>query len=317
MVPPNLRHNAFYCWAWKKVHYYNEDCIIGVSGATGVGKTTLSVRLAELLDIDHHGVSRFPTKGDFKGKIVDCPRLVNSIEDYKELRKKTNYPVGSAFVIDEAQTLINSRDFMSRKNKDVIRLVSTGRVFRAFTFLNLPYWEHLDNQVKSYLHAVLIVSRPDRGRKISIWTPYRVFPQGYGKPPWLKKFRRIDPLTGRSYHLDECESRLPSKLLNEAQQRKTNLWKALVHEGKIAPDGSLWSDKPVLEQKKRPSKEELLQKSKQLFEDLKEIHERFRLNNRYSAAKIRAHTGESRVLCDMVALRLLDWYETQRSLDKL
>lgn len=274
------------------------------------------MRIAELLDRGIDGRTRFPAFEIHKKKVGDewvqekvlMPRLVNSIDDYKELRKKTNYPAGTAFIIDEAQALINSRDFMSKKNKDVIRLVSTGRVFRSYTFLNLPYWEHLDNQIKSYLHAVIIVSRPDHAKKLSVWTPYLVKPMGYGKPPMMMKFRRRDPVTGRLYKADICYTRKPSTALDLAQQKKTELWKQLVHQGKIGADGSLYKAPPEKSSTRVLKKEESLKLANELFEKLKPMHLRFKVGERYSTAKIRAYTGESQALSSMVAMKLIDFY---------
>lgn len=315
-IPADLKHNPFFYWAWRKVHRYREDCIIGVSGATGLGKTTLSVRIAELLDRGVDGRTRFPAYELHRKKVGEewveekllMPRLVNSIDAYKELRKKTTWPAGTAFIIDEAQALINSRDFMSKKNKDVIRLVSTGRVFRSYTFLNLPYWEHLDNQIKSYLHAVIIVSRPDHAKKLSVWTPYLVKPMGYGKPPMMMKFRRRDPVTGRLYKADICYTRKPSTALDLAQQKKTELWKQLVHQGKIGADGSLYKE-PVEKTPARVLKEqEHLRLAEELVKELSPIHLRFQVGTKYSAAKIRAHTGKSQALCSMAAMKLTDLF---------
>lgn len=280
--------------------------IIGVSGPTGYGKTTLSVRLAELLDRDYQHYSRFPAYDVVDNKKILVPRLINDINAYKELRKKTNYPAGTAFIIDEAQSLINSRDFMTRKNKDVIRLISTGRIFRSFTFLNLPYWEHLDNQVKSYLHAVVMVHRPDKQRNLSRWTPYLIRPQGYGKPPRTIKFRRRDKMTGRLYTIDACETMRPSKELDEAQQAKTELWKKMVHQGLIAQGGGLVSDEPIKKERTSLTKEERLIKANELFEKLKPIHTKFLNGEKYSTSRIRAYSGENRDVCEIVAFRLAE-----------
>lgn len=320
-IPVDLKHNPFFYWAWRKVHRYKEDAIIGISGATGLGKTTLSVRLAELLDRDTNGRTRFPSyeynyikkDGQTIEQKTPVPRLVNSIEDYKDLRKKTNWPAGTAFIIDEAQTLVNSRDFMTRKNKDVIRLISTGRVFRAYTFLNLPYWEHLDNQIKSYLHAVIIVSRPNHAQKLSVWTPYLVRPMGYGKPPMMMKFRRRDPVTGRLYVANKCYTRKPSPELDVAQQKKTNMWKEMVHQGLIGADGSIYRAPPEKSDSNKTRKDKAQKLAQEIFEKLKPIHEKFMIGSRYSTAKIKAHTGESQAICSTVAMKLLEYAQKMKT----
>lgn len=304
--PKDIRDNAFLSWCWRKIYYHQEDLIIGISGPTGYGKTTLSVRLAELLDRDEHYYSRFTPYTIVDNKKILVPRLVNSIDGFKELRKKTNWPIGTAFIIDEAQRLINSRDFMTKKNKDVISLLSTGRVFRSFTFINLPYWEHLDNQIKSYLHAVCIVHRPDKKKSLSYYTPYLIRPMGYGKPPLTIKFRRRDKETGRLYTLNGCYSFLPTPILNQAQQEKTNAWKRLVHQGLIGSSGGLLSDEIVEKKREFLTKDEKIVKVNELLTKILPIKEKFKRKEKYSASAIRAHTGETRDICEMVAFRLLD-----------
>lgn len=308
VYPKDIRNNAFLCWCWKKVHYHREDLIIGISGPTGFGKTTLAVRLAELLDRDVNGLSRFEPYSVIDGKKVLVPRLVNSIDAYKELRKKINWPVGTAFCIDEAQSLLNSRDFMTRKNKDVIRLISTGRVFRSYTFIILPHWEHLDNQIKSYLHAVVIVHRPDKKKNLSFWSPYLIRPMGYGKPPLTVKFRRRDNNTGRLYAISGCYTMRPTKELDIAQQEKTNSWKMLVHQGLIGSSGGLLKDEPIKITRKQLTKEEKENKVKELLDKIKPIKEKFRKGTKYSISQIRAWSGEQREICEAVAFRLLEQF---------
>ena len=202
---------------------------------------------------------------------------------------------------------------MTRKNKDVISLLSTGRVFRSYTFINLPYWEHLDNQVKSYLHAVCMVHRPDKKKGLSFYTPYLIRPQGYGKPPLTIKFRHRDKLTGRLYAINGCYTNLPTKTLNDAQQEKTNEWKKLVHQGLIGAGGGLISEEPVKRVvKEQLTKEQKFQKVNEVVKSVLPIHQKFQNGKKYSASRIRAYTGETREICEMVAFKLFEMLESKQ-----
>lgn len=257
VVPPHIRANAFKLWAYQKVYEKGEDCIIGYSGKTGTGKTTLSCKHAEDFDLEPLSWKRrFPYKEIRDGKEILVPRLVNSVTEYQNLKAERRYPTGTVTIIDEAQVLLNSRDFMTSKNRDMIRLFSTGRVYKHFTFLNLPHWQHLDNQIKSYLHAVVICHRPNKRKGLSYYTPYLVEPMGYGKPPMTKLFR-YRSADGRLRRLDVCEDTLPSQELMEAEEKKVNAWKDLVRTGQITGRGDKVSHEKVLTVREQKHKEKM------------------------------------------------------------
>jgi len=276
--------------------------------------------MAERLDRDYLGRSRFPAydfehfqdnDGITRKRLNLVPRLVNSIKDYRELKAKTNYPIGTAFIIDEAQTLINSRDFMSAKNKSVIRLLSTGRVFKAYTFINLPYWENLDSQIKNYLHAVVITHRPDKSTGTSYFTPYFLKPLGYGKPPMTIRFRSIRP-NGRRYFIPYVEERLPNTALWRSQDIKVTRWKEGVHQGKIGVDGSFIQAKTTLS----PGQKRELLSSKAVDLANKEAVSRdnFKHGSSYSVTRIMHVLDVDRVVAEKIAFR---WREMDSMIEKM
>lgn len=287
VVPPNIRSNAFKLWAWQKVYEKGEDCIIGYSGKTGTGKTTLSCKHAEDFDLEiGTWKKRFPYAEIRGGKQVLVPRLVNSVSAYRALKAEKRYPTGTVSIIDEAQVLLNSRDFMTSKNREMIKLFSTGRVYKHFTFINLPHWQHLDNQIKSYLHAVVICHRPNKRKGISYYTPYMIEPMGYGKPPLTKLFR-YRTKDGRLRRLDICEDTLPSNELMLAQEEKVNAWKEMVRLGQITSLGDKISTDVVLSPKEQKQKE-LLSKAESLVKEWYPVRDEFMKNGKYITARIKA-----------------------------
>ena len=286
-VPPSIRHNAFKLWAWQKVYEKGEDCIIGYSGKTGTGKTTLSCKHAEDFDIEPTtGKKRFPYKQIKGGKEILVPRLVNSITAYRALKAERRFPTGTVTILDEAQVLLNSRDFMSSKNREMIKLFSTGRVYKHFTFVNLPHWQHLDNQIKSYLHAVVICHRPNKRKGLSYYTPYLVEPMGYGKPPLTKLFRFRTP-DGRLRRMDICEDTLPSNELMLAQEEKVNAWKEMVRLGQVTSSGDKISSDSLLtiqEQKQQA----MLSKAESLVKEWYPNKQDFMSGGKYVVSRIKA-----------------------------
>lgn len=267
-----------------------------------------------MFDCDYKGKSRFPYKatyevvkdnGDMELKEVLVPRLVNSIDEYKLLRSKTNWPYGTAFVIDEAQAIINSRDFMSRKNKDVIKLLSTGRIFRSYTFINLPYWEHLDNQIKSYLHAVIKVHRPDRQKNLSRWTPYLIRPQGFGKPPLTYLFRRRNKLNNRIYYLEGATTPRPSASLDRATQQKTLIWKQAMHQGLVSASGNILNPVELKAQEMANIKPDLNSQAVHWANELKDVRKDFLKGERYVLRKIQAAVANIGGKCSIILAEMI------------
>lgn len=288
VVPPWIRGNAFKLWAWQKVYERGEDCIIGYSGKTGSGKTTLSCRHAEEFDLEPTSWrKRFPYKEIMDGKEVLVPRLVNSITDFRDLKARRKYPTGSVSIIDEAQVLLNSRDFMSSKNREMIKLLSTGRVYRHFTFINLPHWQHLDNQIKSYLHAVVICHRPNKAKGLSYYTPYLVEPMGYGKPPLTKLFRYRGK-DGRLRRLDICEDPLPSQELMDAQEQKVNAWKELVRRGQINSSGDVYDPLKASLPARELRRRDLMDRVDRLVKLWGPVRGEFKNNDKYVVSRIKA-----------------------------
>lgn len=305
---------------WNKVYAKKQGCIVAITGKMGSGKTTLGVRFAELFDRRDDGGYRFPISeeveirqpdGYLQKKTVMVPRLIHSIDEFRQLRTR-NYPMGTAFVIDEGQATLNNREWASRKNRFFNILMSTGRVFNSFIFITLPYVKTLDSQARMYLDAIVEVQGYDRKKRITFFKPGFVSPT-FDYPI---KFRIRKP-NGRTYRIDSCQEMAPNKELQEAQDIKSRSWKENIPKGLVSSDGSILSsgvsDLLSEKKKKKDPKAELEEAhafAKQWSLELKERRNDFGKTGKYSVQKItsfvaldKKHIHNVKRISELMAIR--------------
>lgn len=274
---------AFFKYAWNKVYEQGEDLVVLVSGKTGSGKTNLACACAYLLDVGENGVSRFPLQQRVDTKMVHLPRLVQSVPEYERL-KALRWPVGSAFVIDESQFLFNSRRAMSGQNLQIVKYLSTGRIFRSINFFTAPQWRSLDSQVRELAHVVLESKRPLKRHGLSRFSfkiPYRAT-DGDIK---LKPYKGRDA-KGLVTAADLHYLRIPHPDLLKAVELKTLVWKEAVTKKLVNKDGTFKTEKDLMAEavKKRDKKEGLYE----AFERLKAQRFMFRdhLADKYMTTRL-------------------------------
>ena len=304
-IPPEIRKSPFLYWAWRKIHYHQEDCLVAICGKTGYGKSTLALRFAEVLDRDTNGATRF-----------NVNKVVYGMKEFQNILSQ-KHPIGSAFVLEEPQTFLNSRDSMTRKNISALRLFSTGRVFRNYIFLTYPKFSRIDKQIRELLHAVIDMERPDRENGISNYVPFLLDQNDAGEVyKWKFRIRQPDPVNPQSYkerRIDGWKEILPSKAIREAYDAKAYAWKEGIRKGLVGYDGSFITpgdEKPV----EYSSTQQIQQRNKeveQAVETFKEGREQFMKNGKYVLARISRKTGRSGYFSGWLAERfmLLDQQE--------
>ena len=299
-IPPEIRKSPFLYWAWRKIHYHQEDCLVAICGKTGYGKSTLALRFAEVLDRDTNGQTRFHI-----GKVVYGMKEFQAILSQK-------HPIGSAFVLEEPQTFLNSRDSMTRKNISALRLFSTGRVFRNYIFLTYPKFSRIDKQIRELLHAVIDMERPDRENRVSNYVPFLLDQNDAGEVyRWKFRIRQPDPTNSQSYkerRVDLWKDILPSQSIRDAYEKKSIEWKEGIRQGIVGQDGSFISQ----EDEKKPAYSSTINARNEdvdgLTEMIKGEREAFKSKGRYVVSRISARIGRSYYISSMVAerLRLID-----------
>lgn len=169
-IPPHLKNNPFDSQVWNRNHREGFDIKIAIcadskaGSQTRVGKSSLALAKAQSYDIDYHGVSRFS---------VD-----NVVFDWPEFKEflTTRHPRGTVIMCEEAQVWLNSRNFNSKENKDIMAKLSTGGVFGYIFIFTYPQFETIDSQVRPLIHYELRVTKKDMNNKLIHYVPYTCYP---------------------------------------------------------------------------------------------------------------------------------------------
>lgn len=114
----------------------------------GTGKTTLSIKLARQFDRTPEGLT--PEK------------VTNSPEEF--IDAYVRHAQGSGLVFDEAESGLNTRDAMTKVNKEMNEKVSMGRVGEKYAIWNMPDINQIDKQIRKLGHYWVLVQRLGRAR---------------------------------------------------------------------------------------------------------------------------------------------------------
>ena len=117
---------------------HNSDRMIVCTGLEGCGKTMLSLQIASVLDpsFNHERI---------------CYKKLDLL---KQVR---NAKPGQAFVLDEGNLFLNSRDHSSKDNKDMIKLFALYRELNLIIIINVPNFWTLDTYVRDHRVASLFM----------------------------------------------------------------------------------------------------------------------------------------------------------------
>lgn len=149
----------------------NRDCVIIISGETGVGKSTLGYNILKKYlklkpDVDIRRI--------FEKHFVYTRRRL--IEKIKTIRK------GSIIIIDEAINALFRRDFMKGKQKELIKLLNMCRDRNLVLIFNIPNFWDLDTTIRDF-RIRLWIYVDERGEAY-IFAPDR---NPFVKDPWHTK----------------------------------------------------------------------------------------------------------------------------------
>jgi len=122
--------------------------IVARDGNTGVGKTTLAVRLAKLWD-DEWSAD--------KVSVGDAERFA---ELYDEVDR------GSTIILDEAEEAANARRAMTAENISVVNQWAQRRQWGIASVMTLPSSSQIDNQLRELADVKIICHARPRGKAV-------------------------------------------------------------------------------------------------------------------------------------------------------
>lgn len=156
----------------------NKNSSILVSGATGSGKTWLSLRLAEVLS-------------EAQGLQFSADRFCVSPRDFIEKVADKSLPKGSVIVLDESGVSLNNRNWRSKANNSMAFLLQTFRNRNLIAIFLSPNMAFVDKASRKLMHFWIETSWIDMRRK-QTWARCKLIkPQQHRDDlfyPYLKTF---------------------------------------------------------------------------------------------------------------------------------
>lgn len=124
---------------WKAINKDNRDHFVCVTGKEGIGKSTLAINMAATID---------PT---FTVDRV-CFNMENYVKGIKHAKP------GQAFVLDEGNLFLFSRESLSSDNKFMLKLMALMRQRNLLTIICVPNFFTVDSYVRDHRVDTLLYS---------------------------------------------------------------------------------------------------------------------------------------------------------------
>ena len=184
MIPPQF-NKPIYKQIWGRVFMERSNCFIGITGKVNTGKSETAGRIA----YDFNGKSFLMKKHivytvddlitvalsvvRVKGKPLDMDMIENmEIEDIEQwlmdnIDSITIKP-GIVIVFDEAGTEIYIREFFSKDNKTISKLVQIWRFLRLIVIVVVPEKINiLESTISRFLDFEILMIGVNRGKRIA------------------------------------------------------------------------------------------------------------------------------------------------------
>lgn len=161
--PSSSKNLSWVRYIGNRVLRYEKNFLCAVTGQTGNGKSYACCKIGEEYS-KMFGIS-FDPERDYFFYFKD---LINSIND-PEIQKEI--PYGRFIIYDEMQAEANARDWQSKRNRRINKLLSIFRSKRYVLLFPTPLFQALDSQARKLLHAEFCVEGFDINNKITTVVP--------------------------------------------------------------------------------------------------------------------------------------------------
>jgi len=270
-IPDRIRSMPLLVKIWDRIYRKDQNFTCIVSGATGSGKSTCALRIAELLDPD-----------------FSLDRVVFSVQEFFDLITQGKLKRGSVIIFDEAagsEEGMDSRNALSDVNKKMSYFITIGRQLGLVVFYISPILAQLDKRVRLVgVHAVISMHSINLQEKKSKAAFYWCFPSRFGNKVIMPRPRIRDVQTGKTFVVKMVSFGLPETpgLLDAYKEKKSKFvfdsvmrWSNQLHEKENKQKGH------------KKSINELFQKAQNCLPDLRD------LKGNYSVALIVSKFGIS------------------------
>lgn len=187
----------------NRLHVQDMDFLLLIVGERGSGKSTVAVRLCELVDPD-----------------FTIQNVVFSPKEFTDLLRSGKLKDGSAVLLDEAGVAFGSRDWFSSQSKSFNSFTQVSRTMHLFVVFTAPSEKMVDSQVLKNLAAVCTIASKLVTKQLTWVRILRSQPAPLSDVVYHKYYRFIDRKSGRIRRLSRIGFHLPSPGLLKAYKAK-------------------------------------------------------------------------------------------------
>jgi len=185
----------------------NKNILVGITGATGSGKSYTSQRVAELW-YEFRFKKEFPTETHTCFSIGELMKMLSS----GKLKK------GELLIFEEAGANLGALDFQNKVSKIFTFVLQSFRSMNVGIIFNLPVLTMLNKSARLLLHAHFITVGIDFDKKVCKIKPlFHQLNQQMGKSYW--KYMRIS-MKGNVVPLERFNYKMPSADLVKIYEAK-------------------------------------------------------------------------------------------------
>jgi len=145
-MPPDIAGNPIYSTVWNRLYRKNKNFLAINVGQTGSGKSWGALRIAYDMDRNYKDRHRFSME-----KVVFSP------SQFLALVRK-GLPVGSFIVWDEAGVGLSSREWYSKVNRFLVKVLQTFRFQQLGVIFTTPALNNIDKQARQLFHSIITYS---------------------------------------------------------------------------------------------------------------------------------------------------------------
>ena len=145
-MPEEVSSNPIYSTVWNRLYRKNKNFLAINVGQTGSGKSWGALRIAYDMDRDYLNRHRFSME-----KVVFSP------SQFLALVRK-GLPIGSFIVWDEAGVGLSSREWYSKVNRFLVKVLQTFRFQQLGVIFTTPAMNNIDKQARQLFHSIITYS---------------------------------------------------------------------------------------------------------------------------------------------------------------
>jgi len=186
--------------AIKKIQKSNRDCVIVIDGRTGEGKTTLAIQLMKKIK---RIIGPFQYESNIKKNII---------YSQDEFKKRINESEEEVIIVDEGSFVLFKRDYMYRKQKEILKLLEICRYKKHCIIICVPFFWGLDSHLLRSGKIKLRIFIPTRSKGIIFKPDIRPFTLD----PWNTTYnQKAEQKMKVQYHHENYVGRIIFKKLKD------------------------------------------------------------------------------------------------------